>query len=143
MKFLLLSAAALLLLAATLSTAQADTAMETSMKAMSKAAKQLGADLKLTDNTKHDKAADLQSVNTIGTEARKAHDLTPKKEQALPPDQQTAMTADFQQDMGDFIKDADALDADINADKWDAARADFQKLMDDEKAGHKKFRVKN
>src|SRR5476649_2788652 len=98
MKSLLLSATTLLLLAFTLSTAQADTAMETSMKAMSKAGKQLSADLKLTDDTKHDKAADLQSVNTISTEAQKSYNLIPKKEQGLPPDQQTAMTADFQKD---------------------------------------------
>jgi cytochrome c556 len=139
MKSLLSSAC--FLVAFTLSANAIDTPMETSMKAMSKAGKQLNTDLKLTDDTKHDKATDLASVATMKISAQKSHDLVPKKEQTLPADQQAAMTADFQKDMDAFEKDVDTLNADITADKWDAARTDFQKLIDDEKAGHKKFRV--
>ena len=111
------------------------------MKDMSKAGKQLKTDLAVADDTKHDKATDLKSVATMKENALKSHDLIPKKEQSLPPDQQAAMTADFKATMDDFVKDVDTLNTDITADKWDAARNDYQKLMDDEKAGHKKFRI--
>jgi cytochrome c556 len=122
--------------------ARADTAMESSMKNLAGATKQLGTDLKQTDDTKHAKDVDLKSVATIKAEALKSHDLVPKKAKDLPPDQQQAMVADFQKDMDAFGKDIDTLNADIQADKWDAARADFKKLIDDEKAGHKAYRVK-
>ncbi len=112
------------------------------MKNLAGATKQLGTDLKQTDDTKHAKDVDLKSVATIKAEALKSHDLVPKKAKDLPPDQQQAMVADFQKDMDAFGKDIDTLNADIQADKWDAARADFKKLIDDEKAGHKAYRVK-
>jgi cytochrome c556 len=137
----LLPFAALVLVAATLSPARADTDLEVSMKNISKASRQLGADLKQADDTKHNKAADLQCAATMSSEAQKSSALIPKKEQTLPPDQQAVMTADFKKDMGYFMKDIDALNTDITADRWAAARTDFQKLLDDEKAGHKKFRV--
>jgi cytochrome c556 len=122
--------------------AHADTAMESSMKNVAGASKQLGADLKQTDDTKHAKDLDLKSVATMKAEAIKSHDLVPKKAKDLPPDQQQAMTQNFQKDMVTFETDIDALGQAIQADKWDDARTDFQKLMDDEHAGHKAYRVK-
>jgi soluble cytochrome b562 len=122
--------------------ARADTAMESSMKNLAGASKQLKADLDQTDDTKHAKDVDLKSVATIKAEALKSHDLVPKKAKDLPPDQQQAMVADFQKDMDAFAKDIDTLNGDIQTDKWEAARADFKKLIDDEKAGHKAYRVK-
>ena len=84
---------------------------------------------------------------TLGTQVMKAdavksHNLVPKKEQNLPPDQQAAMTASYQKDMDAFTADIDTLSTDIQADKWTAARADFQKLLTDEKSGHKAYRIK-
>ena len=130
--------AAFLLLAFSL--VHADTPMETSMKAMSKAGKQLKIDLALPDD-KHDKATDLKSVAAIKDGAVKSSSLTPKKAETLPPDQKQTMEQYFQKDMTAFIQDIDTLNADVTGDKWDAARTDFQKLMDDEKAGHKAYRV--
>ncbi len=112
------------------------------MKDMADATHRVQADLKLTDDTKHNKDADLKDVATMKADALKSRTLTPKKESTLPPDQQAAMTASYQKDMDTFAADIDTLSADIQADKWTAARADFQKLMDDEKAGHKAYRIK-
>jgi soluble cytochrome b562 len=133
---------AALLLALSLSIAQAKTELEITMKDMADATHRVQADLKLTDDSKHNKAQDLKDVSTMKADARKARTLTPKKESSLPPDQQAAMTASYDKDMDAFAADIDTLNLDIQADKWDAARTDFQQLLDDEKAGHKAYRVK-
>jgi soluble cytochrome b562 len=122
--------------------AQAKTELETTMKDMADATHKVQADLKLTDDTKHAKDADLACVATMEADATKAAKLTPKKEETLPPDQQQSMTTNYQKDMAMFTKDIDALGQAIQADQWAAARAAFQKLMDDEKAGHKAYRIK-
>jgi soluble cytochrome b562 len=122
--------------------AHAKTELETTMKDMADATHRVQADLKLTDDTKHAKDADLKDVATMKADAVKAAKLTPKKEATLPPDQQATMTVNYQKDMTAFTADIDTLSTDIQADKWDAARADFKKLMDDEKAGHKAYRIK-
>jgi len=135
-------ACAILLSPLLLVPAHAKTQLETTMKDMADATHRVQADLKLTDDTKHNKDADLKDVATMKADAVKAHDLVPKKESTLPPDQQAAMTASYQKDMDAFAADIDTLSADLQADKWPAARTDFQKLMDDEKGGHKAYRVK-
>ena len=122
--------------------AQAKTQLEATMKDMAGATHRVQADLKLTDDTKHNKDADLKDVAVIKADALKSRTLVPAKEQNLPPDQQAAMTAAYQKDMDAFAADIDTLSADITADKWPAARTDFQKLMDDEKSGHKAYRIK-
>lgn len=122
--------------------AHAKTELETTMKDMADATHKVQADLKLTDDTRHAKDLDLKSVAIMKADAVKARTLVPKKEAALPPDQQAAMTASYQKDMDAFAADINTLGQDIQADKWDAARADFEKLMDDEKAGHKAYRIK-
>src|SRR5277367_4228294 len=98
------------------------------MKDMAGATHRVQADLKLTDDTKHAKDADLKDVATMKADAAKARTLTPKKEQTLPPDQQAAMTTSYQKDMTAFAADIDALSTDIQGDKWAVARTDFQKL---------------
>jgi soluble cytochrome b562 len=133
---------ALLLCPLLLLPAHAKTELETTMKDMADATHKVEADLKLTDDTKHAKDVDLQCVATMKTDAVKAAKLTPKKEQTLPPDQAAAMTVAYDKDMTAFTQDIDTLGTDIQADKWDAARADFKKLMDDEHAGHKAYRIK-
>jgi soluble cytochrome b562 len=120
----------------------ADTQLEKDMKDMADATHRVQADLKLTDDTKHAKDADLKDVATMKADALKARTLTPKKAKALPPDQQAAMTASYQKDMDAFAADLNTLDADVQASNWPAARTDFQKVLDDEKAGHKAYRVK-
>ncbi len=134
---LIFSAFALLLIPA-----HAKTELESTMKDMAEATHRVGTDLKLTDDTKHAKDADLKDVATMKADAVKSHNLVPKKEQNLPPDQQAAMTASYQKDMDAFTADIDTLSTDIQADKWTAARADFQKLLTDEKSGHKAYRIK-
>ena len=140
MKSLLLSA--VLLFTVTFSIARADTDLEASMKRIKDASKQLDADLKLTDDTKHAKDVDLKSVATIKDESVKARALVPKRAQNLPPDQQATMTQNYQKDMDAFGLDVATLNQDIQGDKWDAARTDFKKLLDDESAGHKAYRIK-
>ena len=112
------------------------------MKDMAGATHRVQADLKLTDDTKHNQPADLKDVATMKADAVKARSLVPAKEQNLPPDQQAAMTTAYQKDITAFSADIDTLSADIQADKWAAARTDFAKLMADEKAGHKAYRIK-
>jgi soluble cytochrome b562 len=122
--------------------AETKTELETTMKDMADATHRVKADLALTDDTKHNQAADVKDVATMKADAVKARNFAPKKEASLPPDQQTAMTASYQKDMDAFTADINTLSTDIQADKWPAARTDFQKLMDDEKSGHKAYRVK-
>jgi cytochrome c556 len=122
--------------------AHAKTELEAAMKDMADATKQVGTDLKQADDTKHAKDLDLKCVATMKADADKAAKLTPKKEETLLPDQAAAMTVAYQKDMVAFTADIDTLGQDIQADKWDAARADFKKLIDDEKAGHKAYRIK-
>jgi cytochrome c556 len=141
MKTLLVSAI-LLFAAVTFSSVRADTALEGSMKLIKDASKQLDTDLKQTDDTKHAKDLDLKSVATLKDEAVKARTLIPKRAQNLPPDQQQTMTQNYQKDMDAFGQDVETLNQDIQADKWDAARTDFKKLLDDETAGHKAYRIK-
>ena len=137
-----LFACATCLLALLLVPAHAKTELETAMKEMAAATHRVQADLKLTDDTKHNKDADLKDVAIMKADAVKAHNLVPKKEASLPPDQQAAMTTSYQKDMDTFAADIDTLSGDIQADKWPAARTDFQKLMTDEKSGHKAYRIK-
>jgi hypothetical protein len=122
--------------------ASAKTELESTMKDMAAATHRVQADLKITDDTKHNKDADLKDVAAMKADAQKGQTLKPKKEDGLPPDQQAAMTDHYQKDMVAFTQDIDTLSTDIQADKWPAARIDFQKLMNDEKAGHKAYRVK-
>ena len=122
--------------------AETKTELETTMKDLAGASKRVGADLKLTDDAKHNKDADLKDVATMQADAVKGRNFAPKKEASLPPDQQATMTTNYQKDMDAFIADIKTLDADVQADKWPAARTDFQKLMTDEKSGHKAYRVK-
>jgi hypothetical protein len=122
--------------------AETKTELETTMKDIADATHRVKADLALTDDTKHNKAADLKDVATMQADATKGRNFAPKKEASLPPDQQATMTTNYQKDMDAFIADIKTLDTDIQADKWAAARTDFQKLMDDEKSGHKAYRVK-
>ncbi len=112
------------------------------MKDMADATHRVQADLKLTDDTKHNKDADLKDVATMKADALKGHNLIPKKEATLRPDQQAAMTTNYQKDMDAFAADIDTLSADIQSDKWPTARTDFQKLLSDEKSGHKAYRIK-
>ena len=130
------------LLALLLIPAHAKTELETTMKDLADATKRVGADLKLKDDTKHNKDADVKDVATMKADAVKARNFAPKKEASLPPDQQAAMTASYQKDMDAFTADIDTLSTDIQGDKWPAARTDFQKLLTDEKSGHKAYRVK-
>jgi soluble cytochrome b562 len=120
----------------------ADTQLDLCMKDMASATHRVQADLKLTDDTKHAQAADIKDVATMKADALKAHTLTPKKEQYLPPDQQAAMTASYQKDMDAFASDLNTLGTDIQAANWPAARTDFQKVLNDEGAGHKAYRIK-
>jgi cytochrome c556 len=130
------------LLALLLIPAHAKTELESTMKDMADATKRVGADLKLTDDTKHNKDADLKDVATMKADAIKGRNFAPKKEASLPPDQQAAMTTSYQKDMDAFTADINTLSTDIQGDKWDVARTDFQKLLTDEKSGHKAYRVK-
>jgi cytochrome c556 len=142
MKITLALAACLLALPLLPVHAETKTELESTMKDMADATHRVKADLAITDDTKHNKAADVKDVATMQADATKGRNFAPKKEASLPPDQQAAMTVNYQKDMDAFIADIKTLSADIQGDKWPAARTDFQKLMDDEKSGHKAYRVK-
>jgi soluble cytochrome b562 len=142
MKSLLACATCLLALLLIPVHAETKTELETTMKDMADATHRVKADLALTDDTKHNKAADVKDVATMQADAVKARNFAPKKEASLPPDQQATMTTNYQKDISAFTADINTLSTDIQADKWPAARTDFQKLMDDEKSGHKAYRVK-
>jgi soluble cytochrome b562 len=133
------AAATLCCLIALLSLAQADTPLELSMKATSKAFKQLNLDLKApVDASKPDY---LALVDTLKTEAQKSRALVPQKAAALPADQQAAMVTAYQKSIDDLTASYDTLSQSIQAGQWDAARATMAKILDQEKQGHKEFRV--
>jgi soluble cytochrome b562 len=133
------TAATLCCLITLLSLAHADTPLELSMKATAKAYKQLNLDLKApVDASKPDY---LALVDTLKTEAQKSRVLVPKKAAALPADQQAAMVTAYQKSIDDLIASYDSLSQAIQAGQWDTARATMTKILDQEKAGHKEFRV--
>lgn len=133
------AAATLFCLIALLSIAQADTPLENSMKRTSKAFKQLNLDLKApVDASKPDY---LALVATLKTEAQNARTLVPKKAAALPADQQATMVAAYQKSIDDLSATYDTLSQSIQAGQWDAARATLAKILDQEKQGHKEFRI--
>jgi len=133
------AAATLLCLITFLSIAKADSPLELSMKRTAKAFKQLNLDLKApVDASKPDY---LALVDTLKAEATKARALVPQKAAALPADQQAAMVAAYQKSIDDLTATYDALSQSIQAGQWDAARATMTKILDQEKQGHKEFRV--
>jgi len=121
-------------------TANADTALEISMKQMSKAYKELALDLQQPlDANKSDY---LALTGTLKTSAQTARGLVPKKAAALPPDQQAVMVTAYQKSMDNLVQSIDGLTQAIQNSQWDDARkimADIKQQMMD---GHKAFRAK-
>jgi hypothetical protein len=133
------AAATLCCLIALFSVAQADTPLELSMKRTEKAYKQLKLDLVApVDASKPDY---LALVAALKDEAKKDRDLVPKKVATIPADQQAAMVTAYQKSMDDLAATYDTLGQAIQAGKWDDARATMAKVMDQEHAGHKDFRI--
>jgi soluble cytochrome b562 len=124
-----------------LSTARAATTpLEQSMKRMATAYHALDKDLKSPDETK--KADYVALAAKMKTEVQTSRTLVPKKVAAMPQDQQAAQITDFQKSLDDLSVTIDTLTTDLQASKWDAAKADIAKIKVQEDDGHKKFRVK-
>lgn len=130
----------LLLYAALFVAAHAKTPLETSMKKMSSAYKELNLDLQ--QPTDADKAHYLQLAGTMKTEAQTSRTLVPKKAGALPADQQATMVKAYQKSMDDLIQGIDALTQDLQNSQWDDARKVMAALKQQMMQGHKDFRVK-
>jgi hypothetical protein len=120
--------------------ARAETELETSMKQMSKALKQLSLDLQQPKDAS--KADYLALTGTLKTAAQHSRGLTPKKVATIPPDKQAAMEAAYQKAMDDLVASIDTLTADIQADKWDDAAKEITVIKQQETQGHKTFRIK-
>ena len=106
MKFLAYSLFCLFALSL-ISVAHADTPLETSMKKMSKAFKQLSLDLKAPQDTS--KADYVALATTMKTEAQADRALVPKKAANLPADQQATMVTAYQKSMDDLVAAIDVL----------------------------------
>ena len=130
-----------LLYLAAFAAANADTPLETAMKQMSRAYKELSFDLQQPHDANKDHYLTLAA--TLKTEARTSRGLVPKKAAALPADQQAAMVKAYQKRMGDLIQWIDSLTQDIQNSKWDDARKVMAAIKQQMIYGHKDFRIKN
>jgi soluble cytochrome b562 len=129
-----------IILSFALSTAQADTPLEMSMKNMSKAYKQLALDLKAPQEAS--KADYLALAGTLKTETTKSRDLVPQKAENLYPESRDAMIKDYQKSMDDLGVTIDTLTQDIQAGNWDDANKQMATIKQQMIDGHKAFRVK-
>lgn len=120
--------------------APAASPLESSMKQMGKAYKQLSLDLqKPQDAGKNDY---LALAATLKTQAQTSRSLVPNKAEGLPADQQAAMVQDYQKSIDGLIATIDSLTQDIQAGKWDDARKAMADLKQEMADGHKAFRKK-
>ena len=112
------------------------------MKKMEEAAKQLGADLKLTDDTKHAKDIDLQSVATMKDACTKAHDEVPEKGES-PSCRPAADDGDeLPEGHGDVCPGPRCSGGGAKPITGVVRARHFKKVIDDEHNGHKAYRVK-
>lgn len=121
-------------------TANADTALEISMKHMKNAYKELSLGLQQPQDA--NKSDYLALAGTLKTEAQTSRGLVPKKAGALPADQQAAMVMAYQKSMDDLIQSIDSLTQDIQNSQWDGARNEIVSLKHQMTDGHKAFRIK-
>jgi cytochrome c556 len=121
--------------------ADVDTPLDTAMKHMSSAYKELSFDLQQP----HDagKAHYLALTAKLKTEAEVSRGLVPQKAATLPPGQRAAMVQAYQKRMGDLIQWIDSLTQDIQKSEWDDARKVMAALKQQMTYGHKDFRLKN
>jgi Cytochrome b562 len=122
-------------------TANADTLLETAMKQMSSAYKELSFDLQQPHDD--NKAHYLALAGTLKTEAETSRGLVPKKVATLPADQQGAMVKAYQKSIDGLIRWIDSLTQDIQKSQWDDARKIMGAIKQQMIYGHKDFRIKN
>jgi soluble cytochrome b562 len=121
--------------------ANADTPLETAMKQMSSAYKELSFDLQEPHDANKDHYLTL--AGTFKTEAQTSRGLVPKKATALPADQQATMVKAYQKSIDDLIQWIDSLTQDIQNSQWDDARKAMSAIKQQMIYGHKDFRIKN
>jgi len=122
-------------------TANADTPLETAMKQMSSAYKELSFDLQEPHDANKERY--LALAGTLKAEAQTSLGLVPKKVATLPADQQGAMVKAYQKSMSDLIQWIDSLTQDIQNSQWDDARKVMAAIKQQMIYGHKDFRIKN
>ncbi len=118
----------------------ATTPLESSMKKMGKAYKQLSLDLKTPQDA--GKPDYLALAATLKSEAQTARGFVPAKAAALPPDQQAAMVAAYQKSIDELSASIDVLSQEIQDGKWADATKQIDTLKQQMFAGHKEFRIK-
>ena len=121
--------------------ANASTQLESAMKQMSSAYKELSFDLQQPHDANKDHY--LALAGTLKAEARTSLGLVPKKADTLPADQQGAMVKAYQKSMGDLIQWIDSLTQDIQNSQWDDARKVMATIKQQMTYGHKDFRLKD
>jgi soluble cytochrome b562 len=121
--------------------ANADTPLETAMKQMSSAYKELSFDLQQPHDANKDHY--LVLAGTLKTEAQTSRGLVPKKAATLPADQQGALVKAYQKSMDGLIQWIDLLTQDIQNSQWDDARKVMGAIKQQMIYGHKDFRIKN
>lgn len=114
------------------------TPMIESMERMDTAFKSLGRALKTPDAAQ--KAAYLESIGAIKTEAVKSRDLVPQKIAELPADQQAAMTAAFQKEMDAFIGLVADLEKAVDEERWADAETVIKSMRKAKSAGHESYK---
>jgi cytochrome c556 len=130
----------LLVLLLSLGVAHAETALETSMKHMSKAYKELNLDLKTPQDSARPDYLALAAM--LKAEGRNSRADVPKIAQGMTPDQQATMIANYQKSVDTFLGSVDALTAALQQSQWDEARKQMGILHQEMVDGHKAFRKK-
>jgi soluble cytochrome b562 len=108
------------------------------MSAMNAAFKAVGR--QIDDPSKN--ANTLEQIAIIETNAKEALKLEPEKKKQIPAAEQAKFVTDYQAGIKEFLVTVDKLKSAVKAGKNTDAVAIIDAMKDEQKAGHKDFRIK-
>jgi len=89
------------------------------------------------------KADSLAAIDRIIKSAEASKTLTPKKAEGLPEADRTKFMADYAKQLDGLIEQFKKIATDLTADKTEDAKADFEKIREIKREGHKQFAAKD
>lgn len=117
---------------------QADTPLEKKMDAMKKQYKELSKSLEAPVEEQKEKYQ--KSAETLRDLMKESRTLSPEKAETIPADKRAAFIEGYQKAMDQSITTLDNLIKAIQASNWTEAKAEFNKLKEQQKEGHKEYR---
>ncbi len=115
----------------------AESPLETQMKQMKSAFKELGKSLQQPVDADKDKYLALTAKLREATV--KSRELSPEKTDEIPADQKAAFLKNFQKKIDETVATIDLLSQAIKASNWPEAQKQYASLKGAQKEGHKEF----